>query len=340
MVLEYLFPENWLENRIGYAFILGAVYSVVGILAARLLFGANSGLASVMFVSILLLPSLRKLFQRKEQQEERETWFSLKHLYKDNKHLVHAYGGMFLGVFAAYFIIAFLGLTFGWDVTALFREQVFLDPVVSGRGAFEAGTLTSILMNNWWVLLACFLLSLLSGNGATFFIVWNASAWGVIFGLRSVAAGAVLGQPAVGVGLAVLGLTLPHILLEGGAYILAGIAGALISDDVISDAKGLSRFVGYLALGIVAFWLLHKAFALVLSGGSLLVVNVILALGILYLLKHVFLDKRHQQVFLYNYWLFIIALAIFFIGALIETGVLSWSGALNEYYAAASQFFA
>ncbi|MFP4524720.1 MAG: hypothetical protein ACLFO2_05455 [Candidatus Woesearchaeota archaeon] len=339
MVLEHLFPENWLENKTGYAFLLGAVYSVIGIVTARLLFGANSGLASVMFVSILLIPSLRKLFEREERREERERRFSLKHLYKDNKHLVHAYGGMFLGVFIAYFALAFFGLAFGWDVNALFREQVFLDPAISGRATFSLGAFISILMNNWWVLLACFLLSLISGNGATFFIVWNASAWGVIFGLRSVAAGAMLGESTLLVGLLMLAITLPHIILEGGAYILAGIAGALISDDVISDAKDLSKFVAALAVAIGVFWLLNKAFSMVLDGGMLLAVNVTLALGFLYLLKHVFPDKRHKEVFIYNYWLFIIALGVFAVGALVETGVLSWSGLLNEYYFAAAQFF-
>ncbi|MBW2982721.1 hypothetical protein KY327_00285 [Candidatus Woesearchaeota archaeon] len=340
MVLEHLFPENWLENKIGYAFLLGAVYSVVGIVAARLLFGANSGLASVMFVSILLLPSLKKLFEHEEKLEERERKFTLKHLYRDNKHLVHAYGGMFLGVFIAYFTLAFLGLKFGWDVTALFREQVFLDPAISGRAAYSLSTFIGILMNNWWVLLACFLLSLISGNGATFFIVWNASAWGVIFGLRSVAAGATLGEPAIGVALLMLAITLPHIILEGGAYILAGIAGALISDDVVSDVKDLSKFVAALAVSVGVFWLLHKAFSMVLDGGTLLIANVLLALGLLYLLKHVFPDKRHKEVFTYNYWLFVIALAVFAVGALVETGVLTWSGLLNEYYFAAAQFFA
>ena len=31
MVLEHLFPEDWLEKRVGYAFIIAVVYSILGI---------------------------------------------------------------------------------------------------------------------------------------------------------------------------------------------------------------------------------------------------------------------------------------------------------------------
>ena len=67
MVLEHLFSERWLEQKFWSAFILGLGYSLIGILIARMLFGANSGLASVIFTSLLLIPSLRKLFKKEEQ---------------------------------------------------------------------------------------------------------------------------------------------------------------------------------------------------------------------------------------------------------------------------------
>ena len=339
MVLEHLFPENYLERRAGFALLLGAIYSIIGISLAKLLFGANSGLASVMFVSILLLPSLKKLFAREEREEERERRFSLRHLYRDNRQLVHAYAGVFIGVFVTYFLVSSLGLRFGWDVQSLFREQVFLDPVIAGRATYSFGTFWSILSNNWWVLLACFLLSLISGNGATFFVVWNASAWGVIFGLRTVAAASVLGMPAIGVAVVMLLTVLPHVLLEGGAYILAGIAGAVISDDVIKKASSLKRFIGIFFLLVVIFWIANFLLNQFGHHSALFVVKVGLALWLLYLSKHAFDDARHREVFTYNYWLFVVALAVFILGALVETGVLSWSAQLTTFYAAASRFF-
>ena len=56
MVLEHLFPEDWLEHKGRYAFILGVVYSVIGIIIATILFPGDPALVAVAFTSLLLLP--------------------------------------------------------------------------------------------------------------------------------------------------------------------------------------------------------------------------------------------------------------------------------------------
>lgn len=340
MVLEHLFPESWLEKKFSLSFFLGLGYSVIGIILARLLFGGNSGIVSVIFISILLMPSLRKLFIMEEKLEEKEKKFTLKEFYKDNKHLVLAYLGIFVGVYVAYFLIAFFSMKFGMNVSALFGEQLFLDPAISGRATYDVGLFWSILANNWWVLMACFLLSLISGSGATFFIVWNASAWASIFAVRAVGASVVLGTSAVKVAALLQLITLPHILLEGGAYLLAGIAGAVISDDAVSKASDLKRFIPLL-LGVIGLFIfLNFIFVSITSSMAILVtLRMLTVFGLVYLLGYAFPDKKHKEVFTYNYWLFIIAMAVFIIGALVETGVLSWSGLLNLYYSAAQYFF-
>lgn len=340
VVLEHLFPDNWLEKRVGYAFLLGVFYSLIGIAIARLLFGANSGLASVMFTSILIIPSLRKLFKNEEKTEEKERKFTLKKFYTDNKRLIDAYLGMFIGVFVAYFLFSFISMKFGFNVNSIFREQVFLDPAISGRATYSFGTFWNILSNNWWVLLSCFGLSLLSGNGATFFVVWNASAWAVVFAIRAVSAAAFLGKSAVVVGATMTAIITPHMLLEGGAYILAGVAGAVISADIISESKELKKFIAALVGIIVLFVFLNFAFKLILGTIALTIFRILIILGLVYLLRYVFEDKKHQEVFIYNYWLFVFALMVFILGALVETGVLSFSGILANYYHASAMFFA
>lgn len=341
MVLEHLFPESWLDKKFGVSFFLGLGFTVIGILLARLLFGANSGIVSVIFISILLIPSLRKLFVRGEKKEERERRFSFKHFYRDNKHLILTYLGMFLGVYVAYFALAYISMSIGWDVQSIFGEQLLLDPAISGRAAFSMSTFWSIFANNWWVLMACFLLSLLSGDGATFFIVWNASAWATIFAVRAFGASHVLGASTLKIAILLQAITLPHILLEGGAYILSGIAGSVISDDAISKSKDLRRFLLYLVLGIGMFILLNHLFGLIThSTPALVILRMITVFGLVYMLGYAFPDKRHKEVFIYNYWLFIGAIVVFVLGALVETGVLSFSDTLNMYYSAAETFLA
>ena len=340
MVLEHLFPESWLEKKFSISFFLGFGYAIIGIILARLLFGANSGIVSVIFISILLIPSLRKLFNKEVEIEEKEKSFTLRKFYKDNKHLVLAYIGVFVGVYVAYFLIAFVSMKLGWNVTSMFGEQLFLDPAIHGRATYQYGMFWNILANNWWVLLACFFLSLISGNGATFFIVWNASAWAAIFAVRSVSAAAVLGTSAFKVAFLMQAITLPHILLEGGAYILAGIAGAVISDDAVSKTSDFKKFMPILLGVVFSFMLLNKLFGLMTNSLPVLVILRMLAVfGLVYLFIYAFPDKKHREVFTYNYWLFVVAVLVFILGALVETGVLSFSGTLHTYYIAAETFF-
>ncbi|MFP4118803.1 MAG: stage II sporulation protein M [Candidatus Woesearchaeota archaeon] len=338
MVLEHLFPDNWLEKKFTFSILLASGYSLIGIILARLLFGANSGLASVMFTAILLIPSLRKLFEAEERREEREKKFTLKELYKDNKHLIKAYLGIFIGVYVTYFLVSFISMKLGLDTYSIFKEQVFLDTALKGRATFSSDMFWSILHNNWWVLVACFLLSLISGSGATFFVVWNASAWAVIFAVRSNLAAQVTTFSPEGAAAMLVLITLPHVLLEGGAYILAGIAGAILSDDVISDAKDLKKFLAGAVLAGAGFWLVNYTLkAFMEMSASLYVLRMTAFLGFLYLISRTFHDKKHKEVFIYNYWLFAIALLVFVVGALVETFVLGNSNTLNFIYSAAYQ---
>ena len=340
MVLEHLFPESWLEKKMSLSFFLGIGFSLIGIVLAKLIFGSNSGIASVIFTSLLLIPSLYKLFADEEKIELKEKKFKLKELYKDNKKLIHAYIGMFMGVFVAYYLVSFFSLYFGWDVFHMFKEQLFLDPAIQGRATYSFPTFWSILSNNWWVLLASFFLALLSGNGAVFFVVWNASAWGAIFGIRAVASAVVLGKSPFVVAFIMQLITTPHILLEGSAYVVAGIAGAMISRDIISEAKDLKVFLFYLLFSIIGFMALNMFLKLIFAGPILIVLRSIIVLSLVYLLRSSFSDDRHKEVFTYNFWLFVVALSLFVIGAIVETGVLSWSTTLNSFYLASSTFFA
>jgi len=340
MVLEHLFPSNWIEKKFSYALLLGMGYSLVGILLARLLFGANSGLASVIFVSLLLIPSFRKLFAREEKKEEHEKKFSLKRLYTDNKKIILAYLGIFIGAYIMYYLVAFLSTYLHLGVISVFREQLFLDPVIAGRATSQLGVFWGILANNWWVLLACFFLSLISGDGAIFFIVWNASAWGVIFAYRAVAAALVMGKSPLIVAFIMQIITLPHILLEGSAYILAGVAGVIISDEIISESKELKKFLLYFASVIVVFYFLNLLLALLIYPALLIILRILVVLCLVYLLKYSFVNKLHNEVFTFNFWLFVLAIAFFIVGAIVETQVLTHSGLLVRYYTAAASFVA
>ncbi len=333
MVLEHLFPEDWLERKHRYAFLLAVVYSTVGIIIARLLFAANSGIVSVIFTSLFLMPYLKKLLIKEERGELKERRFSLRELWLDNRQAIQVYGAIFLGIYVTYTLYTFLLPLLGFQVSSVFREQLAFDAGLRGA-AFDTGTFLSIFMNNWWVLLACFLVALIAGDGALFFVAWNASTWGAIFGFRAVMAGSAAYGPFLNLLLIVL-ITLPHALLEGGAYILAAIAGGVLSDDVGSKRDSMSRFLLWFFAALVLFVILWFFFNALFSPLLAHLLDIVVVLLLLHLLSFVFEERRHHEVFLYNYRLFLLALLIFILGAIVETLVIGNAAPLQRIYLAA-----
>ena len=104
MVLEHIFPEDWLENRGRYAFILGVIYSVVGILLSSILFPGDPALVAVAFTSLLLLPELYKIFSIEERRESVEKKVTLRALWRDDIDIVRIYIFLFLGILLVYSI--------------------------------------------------------------------------------------------------------------------------------------------------------------------------------------------------------------------------------------------
>ncbi|MFT4250160.1 MAG: stage II sporulation protein M [Candidatus Woesearchaeota archaeon] len=337
MVLEKLIKPKLLEKNFLYAITIAIMYSCIGIVLGRFIFGANAGVMSVVFTSLFLIPALRNLLRAEELDEEKETTFSIQHLIQDNKPLIKAYTGIFAGVFITYFLVSSLFPSAGINVFNILREQLALDPSFAGRASFMLGMFWSILANNWLVLLVIFILALLVGDGAIFFVTWNASAWGAIFGYRAFAASQVSETTLLITSLTLLAIVIWHTILEGGAYILAALAGSAISYAVIKRTDELHKYVEYIALAVIAY-LAVAFFMRPFDTATRMIVLIPTALIALYYTHYAFTNKKHQQVFVYNYWLLVIAIAVFVLGVLLETFVLANSQTLATIYAQAAMF--
>src|SRR3989344_5534079 len=86
MVLEHLFPEDWLEHKGRYAFLLGVVFSIE---------------------------------ERRESMEQR---VSLRALWRDDAEVVRIYVFLFLGILLVYAVGTILLPSF--QTNNLFREQL------------------------------------------------------------------------------------------------------------------------------------------------------------------------------------------------------------------------
>lgn len=329
MVLENVFLNNAFKKK--YVFTLTIIYSIISILLANFIFGSNSGIVSVMFLSMLLIPTLRFLIKKEKKVEYLEKKFSIHHLIKNNRNLFEIYFLIFFGIFFTYLSFTFLLPMLGFNVINMFKEQLFLDISLRGH-AFNSSMFWSIISNNWIVLVVCFLLGLITNDGAIFFVAWNASAWGAIFGFRALNAGIVSGSDPWTFLFILLFIVIWHVMIEGSAYILAAISGSTISNNVISRTNQISRFLYYfVVVGLITFLLI------ILFQTKFILLNFAISLSLflvwLYFMKLVFKDKKQELIFEYNYWLFVLAIALLIIGVLLETFVLSSSDILNRIYA-------
>jgi len=244
LVLEHIFPEDWLENKGRYAFILGVIYSIVGILIAGLLFPGDPALVAVAFTSLLLLPELYKIFSIEERQERMEQGVSLRAIWRDDSDIVRIYIFLFLGILLVYSVGTMLLPSF--QSNNLFREQL---EIRFGQGfsgdavAFSGSLFLDLLSNNFLVLIACFILALLSGDGAIFLITWNASVWGTIFGITAKNAASFSGSSPFYFFVIIMLVVFPHMILEGMSYFLASISGSVISKDVLLEKFASDRFL-------------------------------------------------------------------------------------------------
>jgi len=263
VVLEHIFPEDWLEKKGRYAFILGVVYSIIGILVASVLFPGDPALVAVAITSLLLLPELYKIFSIEERRESMEQKVSIRALWRDDIDIVRIYIFIFLGILLVYSVGTIIMPEM--QANTLFREQLEIrfGQGFTGQAIITSGLFYDLLSNNFLVLIACFILALLTGDGAIFLITWNASVWGTIFGLTAKGAAAFSGQnPLTYFGLIML-IVFPHMIIEGIAYFLAAISGSLTSKDVILEEFASHRF--FEVFGFNMYLLLFALIFLVLG---------------------------------------------------------------------------
>ncbi len=262
MVLEQIFRYEWLEKKPLYAFALGAVYALVGIFSALLIFGANPGLMAVAFTSLLLIPSLNKLLSYEENVEIRESKFSLRLLFSDHRDIFEIYVFLFLGIF---FVFAFVTLLFS-ETTILHMFAPQLSVVGITGGALAPLTVGSLVANNMLVLLISFCLSLVYGAGSILFITWNATVWGVVFAYVIKTSSPALGVHPFTAFVLCLIPFLPHMLTEALSYFTAAISGGVVSKAVLRENL-FSRKFHHVLTDALLFLVL--GFILVLIGAML-----------------------------------------------------------------------
>ena len=215
-MLETLFLREEERQNLGLLVFLGFVSGVLGFGFARFLFPTQADVLAVLFAAVPLIYSLNEKFL--EDELEGAPHFPEVEIY--------------LSIFAG------LALSFG-VLGRVFPEsfQVQREVVGLSGAAIQDVSFSMILSNNLTVFSSIFLVSLLVGSAGAFILSWNASVFGVFMG--EVASN----QPLVTLAY------LPHSLFEMSGFVIAGIAGTLISAAVYrNDLFGDNVWKDYVKL--------------------------------------------------------------------------------------------
>ncbi len=183
----------------------------------------TSGLFSVIFIIIPSAYYFTVMIKREERVEEKDIEEFHKKSFWD-KHMIHL----------LLFLVFFFGVTLAFSVWHFFLDpgffqvqEVVIDKIQGLSGALTKGNFLDfqrILGNNLQVTMFAFMFSLFFGAGAVFILVWNASILGVAIAKISETVWHIPGAGS---------MFLAHGVIEIGAYIIAGLAGSIISAAVI-----------------------------------------------------------------------------------------------------------
>ena len=246
-MFEQLYKEEWVEAKARLAFLLGVAYSVMGIFSAMVLFPDDPGLASVAFTSLLVVPSLHNLLALEANQMAREARFSIARLLWDHWDIIVIYFFLFFGALVTFGFFAAM-----WPpvaTSAIFTPQTKATMAVGN--AVRQDIMLNYLSNNARVLLISLITSFFYGAGAVFIIIWNASAWGVFFGVAARQSSHAL-HPVIQFFYTLL-LVSPHLILEAGSYLFAAMAGGIVSKAAIRERFLSPRFNRVVQDGLYLF---------------------------------------------------------------------------------------
>ncbi len=225
MVLEQFLDRKFVVQHTFFVFILSALYVFVAY-AVEYLFFPNQGLAIVLLVTILLVPSLHHLVVIEEKLESK----GASHFWKRHKTIIQCYVGAFLGLLVGFLILGFVNPS-TLDFQRIQLEQEHLKPEIISTflgQPYEPDMATTIALfsHNIMYLLIGFVLSIFYGAGAIFLVTYNASFFAA-FVIELFSKWAAAGQLAA--------VSLVHLLPESAGYILTAIAGAEISRALIHE---------------------------------------------------------------------------------------------------------
>ena len=241
-LLGRLFPpslDSTLGKRLPRLVIEGLVFTGVALYLALLIGFEEPGLVSIFLVSASLSERIRFLLD----ENRRNVWDSTLSSWQANKLTALSLLAIFMGIITAYFIYAF-----GSGVDGIIQTFEF---VVEASGLGEGSLLTrqfssfkGILANNLIVLLCIVILAFIyRAYGAMLALCWNACVWAAAITVLTLRTAHNPGANNLSDIILAATALLPHLILEGFAYVIGALAAIYLSQAISKYRLRDPRFV-------------------------------------------------------------------------------------------------
>lgn len=261
------------EKKPERLFFVGLLYATLSLLIVNLIFlknptfSSHAGILLITFSVLFALPFMYFLLRVSEFKEV--VYGKNRTLFKEHSKAILALLFLFLG-----FVVAFtffnlilppenVGKIFNSQIEEFCRvnmpsqlneclEQYNISPIgITGNVVSIQNEVSSVFINNLYVLLFVLIFSLAFGAGAIFILAWNASVIGTAIGL-------IVKTSLANAG--VLVAYIIHGIPEITAYFVAALAGGIISIAIIRKdwGRGKSKniFIDFVSLMIIALIIL------------------------------------------------------------------------------------
>lgn len=250
MVLEEITNIIKAEKRPFGLFYIGFVYATIGVFLSLWVFKEYS---SMIMVFLTVLAAIPLIYNALRLEEKKDMIMSNEiSLLKEHAKVLAVITFMFLGITIAFgFWYTLLPQNL---VEVLFRTQTQtiagINNYAAGNAVQAASLFKLILLNNIKVLTFCVFFSFIYGFGSIFILTWNASVIGAAIGsfirTRVETTAATVGFGKIASYFQFFSLSLTRYMIHGIpeilAYIIAGLAGGIISMAIIRHDFGSKKF--------------------------------------------------------------------------------------------------
>jgi len=229
MVLEQFLESPHVKRHAYFILFLSLIYVFIAYGIAYLFFKESMSLVAVFTLTIILIPSLHHIISLEEQIERKN---GLRHFFRNHATIFKVYFAAFLGILIGFVMIGAL-----FDSVDIYAYQI---DFLTGQSSIGAGAISKfasgsyvpsfadvigLFSQNLGVMLIAFALSVFYGAGAVFLVVFNASLFS-----------AFLFSFINSTSKTIASISFIHFIPEISGFLLAAIAGAILSAAIINES--------------------------------------------------------------------------------------------------------